>query len=129
MTGDRIRRPKDSRQAAEAAFKTATTKPSEPAPERPPLPNVKELVSLRIDTGGPLRSIQLMVNVSPSIPQETSTRPVFIESAPVLAGIGGEFVEREPDRLRRSRVQAQFEVAHGDARTNEVGEMRELCVN
>ena len=39
----------DSRQAAEAAFKTATAKPSEPAPKRPPLPNVKELVSLRID--------------------------------------------------------------------------------
>jgi uncharacterized protein (DUF4415 family) len=38
-----------SRQAAEATFKTATTKPSEPAPNRPPLPNVKELVSLRID--------------------------------------------------------------------------------
>ena len=49
MTGDRIRRQMDSRQAAEAAFKTATTKPSEPAPKRPPLPNVKELVSLRID--------------------------------------------------------------------------------
>jgi uncharacterized protein (DUF4415 family) len=49
MTGDRIRRPMDSRQAAEAAFKAATTKPSEPAPKRPPLPNAKELVSLRID--------------------------------------------------------------------------------
>jgi len=49
MTGDRMRRPMDSRQAAEAAFKTATTKPPEPAPKRPSLPNVKELVSLRID--------------------------------------------------------------------------------
>ncbi len=37
------------RQAAEAAFKSATTKPAEPAPKRPTLPNVKELVSLRID--------------------------------------------------------------------------------
>ena len=49
MSGGRMRRPIDSRQAAEAAFKVATTKPVEPAPKRPPLPNVKELVSLRID--------------------------------------------------------------------------------
>jgi uncharacterized protein (DUF4415 family) len=39
----------DSREAAEAAFKSATTKPVEPAPKKPSLPNVKELVSLRID--------------------------------------------------------------------------------
>jgi uncharacterized protein (DUF4415 family) len=49
MLGDKIRRPIDSRQAAEAAFKTATTKPSEPLPKKPSLPNAKELVSLRID--------------------------------------------------------------------------------
>lgn len=50
MTGDRIRRPTDARQAAEAAFKKATTKPLEqPAPVKPAIPNAKELVSLRID--------------------------------------------------------------------------------
>jgi uncharacterized protein (DUF4415 family) len=49
MAGDRIRRPIDSRQAAEAAFKGATTKPAEPLPKKPALPGVKELVSLRID--------------------------------------------------------------------------------
>jgi uncharacterized protein (DUF4415 family) len=49
MAGDGRRRPIDSRQAAEAAFKTATTKPLEPAPKAPSLPNAKELVSLRID--------------------------------------------------------------------------------
>ena len=49
MAGDRIRRPMDSRQAAEAAFKTATAKPAEPLPKKPALPSVKELVSLRID--------------------------------------------------------------------------------
>jgi len=49
MAGDKIRRPVDSRQAAEAAFKAATTKPLEPIPARPSLPNAKELVSLRID--------------------------------------------------------------------------------
>jgi uncharacterized protein (DUF4415 family) len=39
----------DSRQAAEAAFKTATTKPAEPPPKKPAVPGAKELVSLRID--------------------------------------------------------------------------------
>jgi uncharacterized protein (DUF4415 family) len=45
------RRPIDSRDAAEAAFKAATTKPvPAPAPEKKPsLPNAKETVSLRID--------------------------------------------------------------------------------
>ena len=46
------RRPMDSREAAEAAFKVATTKPV-PAPAAPEkksaLPGAKELVSLRID--------------------------------------------------------------------------------
>jgi uncharacterized protein (DUF4415 family) len=39
----------DSRQAAEAAFKSATTKPAELPPKKPVVPNSKELVSLRID--------------------------------------------------------------------------------
>ena len=43
------RRPTDPRAAAEAAFKAATTKPAELPPNQPSLPNVKELVSLRID--------------------------------------------------------------------------------
>jgi uncharacterized protein (DUF4415 family) len=45
------RRPTDARQAAEAAFKAATTKPPEPLPlpKAPSLPNAKETVSLRID--------------------------------------------------------------------------------
>jgi uncharacterized protein (DUF4415 family) len=49
MADDRIRRPMDSRQAAEAAFKKATTKPLEPVARQPSIPNAKELVSLRID--------------------------------------------------------------------------------
>jgi len=49
MADDRIRRPMDSRQAAEAAFKKATTKPLEPVARQPSVPNAKELVSLRID--------------------------------------------------------------------------------
>ncbi len=48
MAVDRIRR-RDPRDAAEAAFKTATTKPAELPPTKPSLPNAKELVSLRID--------------------------------------------------------------------------------
>jgi uncharacterized protein (DUF4415 family) len=49
MAGDRKHRTSDPRQAAEAAFKAATTKPPEPLPKPPLLPNAKELVSLRID--------------------------------------------------------------------------------
>jgi uncharacterized protein (DUF4415 family) len=39
----------DSRQAAEMAFKTATTKPAQTAPKPPSAPGAKEMVSLRID--------------------------------------------------------------------------------
>jgi uncharacterized protein (DUF4415 family) len=45
----RPRRTSDSRQAAEAAFKAATTKPPEAPLSTPSLPGVKEMVSLRID--------------------------------------------------------------------------------
>jgi uncharacterized protein (DUF4415 family) len=38
-----------SRDAAEAAFKAATTKPLEAPLPKPSVPNAKELVSLRID--------------------------------------------------------------------------------
>ena len=43
------RRPLDSRDAAEAAFKAATTKPLEPIPTPSAIPAAKEMVSLRID--------------------------------------------------------------------------------
>ena len=43
------RRPNDPRDAAEAAFKKATTKPVDAPPKAPSLPGVKEMVSLRID--------------------------------------------------------------------------------
>jgi uncharacterized protein (DUF4415 family) len=49
MSNDRARRGSDPRQAAEAMFKAATTKPVEMPPQKPSLPNAKELVSLRID--------------------------------------------------------------------------------
>ncbi|MHB8885263.1 MAG: BrnA antitoxin family protein [Methylovirgula sp.] len=52
MAPNRTRRPLDAREAAEAAFKAATTKPAEPvtAPKGPPsIPGAKELISLRID--------------------------------------------------------------------------------
>jgi uncharacterized protein (DUF4415 family) len=45
----RLRATGDSRQAAEAAFKKATTKPVEPAPKKPSTPGAKEMVTLRID--------------------------------------------------------------------------------
>jgi uncharacterized protein (DUF4415 family) len=49
MMNDRPRRSRDPRDAAEAAFKAATTKPPEPMPKKPALPNAKEQVTLRID--------------------------------------------------------------------------------
>jgi len=53
MTRPPIRRPTDPRSAAEAAFKAATTAPVEPPSESAskarPLPNAKEMVTLRID--------------------------------------------------------------------------------
>jgi uncharacterized protein (DUF4415 family) len=45
----RFRATGDSRQAAEAAFKRATTKPVEPAPKQPSILGAKEMVTLRID--------------------------------------------------------------------------------
>ncbi|MGA0564495.1 BrnA antitoxin family protein [Ancylobacter sp. VNQ12] len=52
MRSPTTRRPLGSaRDAAEAAFKSATTKPvvEPPAPKAPPVPNAKEQVSLRLD--------------------------------------------------------------------------------
>jgi len=51
MSKPPTRRPRDPRSAAEAAFKTATTKPAqpEPMPSKPAVPGARELVSLRLD--------------------------------------------------------------------------------
>jgi uncharacterized protein (DUF4415 family) len=46
---DRNRRVPDTRQAAEAAFKAATTKKPEGPVSAPAVPGVREMVSLRID--------------------------------------------------------------------------------
>ena len=43
------RGPLTSREAAEAAFKKVTTKPADLPPERPKVPNAKEMVSVRLD--------------------------------------------------------------------------------
>ena len=49
MPDDRKRRSSDPREAAEAAFKAATTKPAEMPAPKPAIPHAKELVSLRLD--------------------------------------------------------------------------------
>jgi uncharacterized protein (DUF4415 family) len=49
MSFDGSRRGGGPRGSAEAAFKSATTRPREPDPREPALPGIKELVSLRID--------------------------------------------------------------------------------
>ncbi len=46
---ERTRRPMGTLEKAEAAFKSATSKPSEPAQKPPSVPNLKEQVSLRLD--------------------------------------------------------------------------------
>jgi uncharacterized protein (DUF4415 family) len=46
---DRPRRMTSSREAAEAAFKSATTKPVESVPKAPSIPGVREQVTLRLD--------------------------------------------------------------------------------
>ncbi|MCB8819296.1 BrnA antitoxin family protein [Microvirga rosea] len=46
---NRTRTTNDPRQAAEAAFKKATTKIAEPVPKKPIVPGAKEMVTLRID--------------------------------------------------------------------------------
>ena len=43
------RGPLSSRDAAEAAFKKVTAKPADLPPERPKVPNAKEMVSVRLD--------------------------------------------------------------------------------
>lgn len=43
------RGPLTSREAAEAAFKKATTRPADLPPDRPKIPNAKETVSIRLD--------------------------------------------------------------------------------
>jgi uncharacterized protein (DUF4415 family) len=49
MSNDRTRRSGDPFKAAEAAFKTATTRPIEAPAKTASIPGVKEMVSLRID--------------------------------------------------------------------------------
>jgi uncharacterized protein (DUF4415 family) len=49
MAIGRKRRSNDPREAAEAAFKAATTKPMDIPVPKPAVPNAKELVSLRLD--------------------------------------------------------------------------------
>jgi uncharacterized protein (DUF4415 family) len=49
MSADRPRRPLDSRELAERAFKAATTKPADLPTKKPAIPGAKETVSLRID--------------------------------------------------------------------------------
>ena len=46
---NRTRGAGDPWKTAEAAFKTATTKPVEPTPKKPSVPGAKEMVTLRID--------------------------------------------------------------------------------
>src|SRR5262249_13677967 len=61
-------------------------------------------------------------------PGDADTTPSRRER-PVLSSVGGKLVEREPDGLRGSCLEAQLGAMDSDTRTNEVGEQRELGVN
>jgi hypothetical protein len=77
------------------------------------------------ETGGPSRSVQHIVKVSPLAAQPQTTR-IGRER---IAGVGGKLVQREPDGLRGSRIQTQLWAAHHDTRTNKISEGRELGAN
>ena len=49
MSADRPRRIIDSREAAERAFKAATTRPADLPAKKPAIPSAKEQVTLRLD--------------------------------------------------------------------------------
>jgi hypothetical protein len=49
---------------------------------------------------------------------------LFRRDRPVFPGVGGKFMEGEPDGLRGSRVQSQLGPMRDDTRTNEIGEGR-----
>jgi hypothetical protein len=55
--------------------------------------------------------------------------PGILRQRPVFAGVGGKFVEREPDGLRGCCVQRQRGAARRDTRTKKVGEGRDLGAN
>jgi len=52
------------------------------------------------------------------MPQLISTRPFVGRGRTIFTGVGGEFVERKPDGLCGSLVQAQLRAIHGDTSIN-----------
>src|SRR5258708_36847176 len=52
-------------------------------------------------------------------PRDIDATPVR-RQRPVFPGVGGKFVEREPDRLRGSRIEVQLGAVRGDTGTNDV---------
>jgi hypothetical protein len=63
-----------------------------------------ESASLGAEMGGPSRSVQLILKMSPTVLQQTFTRPLSLESAPVCDRIGREFVQCKTDRLDGGRI-------------------------
>jgi len=62
------------------------------------------------------------------LPANVDTTPVRRER-PVLHGVGGKLVDREPDGLRGGRLQDELGATHGNTRTDKVREGRELSMN
>jgi hypothetical protein len=81
------------------------------------------------DTGGPLRSVQLIVEGLSLGPPADMHEARIPRERPVFPGIGGKFVEREPDGVRGSCLQAQLGTAHHNTRTHVIGERSELSAD
>jgi hypothetical protein len=58
-------------------------------------------------------------------PADIDTTGIHRE-CPVFPPVGSELMEHEPDGLRESSLQLQLGAVDGNARTNEVGQMRQL---
>jgi hypothetical protein len=69
---------------------------------------------------------KIMVDLGP--PADIDATPIRRER-PVFPGVGGELVEHKSNGLRGSGRQANLGAVHGNTRTNEVGERRELSAN
>src|SRR5215467_4081791 len=81
------------------------------------------------DTGGPSRSVQLMVRASPSVAQKTSTRPLSVESAPYFPALVASSWSASPTACALAPFQTQLWAIQDDTRTNEIGEMRKLSAD
>jgi hypothetical protein len=81
------------------------------------------------DTGGPSRSVQLKLKVSPSVPQSISTRPVSVENAPYFLALVASSWSASPMACAEAARKRNLGPWTAIREPMRVGEMRELSVN